>query len=161
MHFIFWYFVKIKLSRRHWHKWQKVKGWTGRRRPLFDSENSNSYPFNQQQHVFCFAFLARSVLDTEPCLPVWAVYQEPLSGSANFAKTIVGRCSEASASWGLRFEKNIYSTLQFIIDFMITATTNFSICDSPKLFEIAIHTKRLLCFSGLLLTTILPSGRKL
>jgi len=49
-------------------------------------------------------FSAWSVLNTEPCRPVWALGQRT-RGSCG--KTIVCRCSETIASWSLHFEKNV------------------------------------------------------
>jgi len=52
-------------------------------------------------------FLAWSVLDTEPCQPVWEVGEQLLSSNASCANYIVGPCSEIISSWYFRFEKNV------------------------------------------------------
>jgi len=49
--------------------------------------------------MFCLYLSALSVLDPEPCQPVWAVGQKLLSSNASCANTIVGYYSETIASW--------------------------------------------------------------
>ena len=58
----------------HWHKRWKVKLVDADL--LFESEDSNSWSFNHSRRKCYFAFFAWSVLDTEPCQPVWAVGQD-------------------------------------------------------------------------------------
>jgi len=80
---------------------RQKKSWTRRRNVylLFESRYFKSWPFNQQQRMFCLYLSALSVLDPEPCQPVWAVGQKLLSSNASCANTIVGYYSETIASW--------------------------------------------------------------
>jgi len=52
---------------------------------LFECEDSSSWPYQQQQHMFYFAVF----------------------GLVTCARNIVGRCSATIASWDLCFEKNV------------------------------------------------------
>jgi len=74
IHYLFKYSVKIKLTRRHWHKWmtkderlnpQMQTSYSGPKTPeVGHSTNSNK-----------LSILYWSVLDIEPCQPVLAVGQ--------------------------------------------------------------------------------------
>jgi len=94
-------------QNEHWHKRWKVK-------PvdvdlLFESEDSNSWPFN---HSNTKCYILHFLLGL-----YWTLNRIGLSGqlpkkwwvawNASHAKKLVGHCSEKIARWGLRVGKNV------------------------------------------------------